>query len=168
MSVDSLRRLWAVWGLTVWAADLVQPLLELQLRLVWWLSTADCPYHPLCDGGWWSLRLSDGVMIITRSGLDLGHTDSREKAVAGSECWQGEQRLLVLVGDIPLSPRSPSSLSNCLHTQHSRPPRPPLSSFPPLSLPVDLVCLTLLACELSHSRATIDVTVKQIFHINGI
>ena len=143
MSVDSLRRLWAVWGLTVWAADLVQPLLELQLRLVWWLSTADCPYHPLCDGGWWSLRLSDGVMIITRSGLDLGHTDSREKAVAGSECWQGEQRLLVLVGDIPLSPRSPSSLSNCLHTQHSRPPRPPLCLPSLLS-----VCLWILSASL--------------------
>ena len=143
MSVDSLRRLWAVWGLTVWAADLVQPLLELQLRLVWWLSTADCPYHPLCDGGWWSLRLSDGVMIITRSGLDLGHTDSREKAVAGSECWQGEQRLLVLVGDIPLSPRSPSSLSNCLHTQHSRPPRPPRRLPSLLS-----VCLWILSASL--------------------
>ena len=143
MSVDSLRRLWAVWGLTVWAADLVQPLLELQLRLVWWLSTADCPYHPLCDGGWWSLRLSDGVMIITRSGLDLGHTDSREKAVAGSECWQGEQRLLVLVGDIPLSPRSPSSLSNCLHTQHSRPPRPPQRLPSLLS-----VCLWILSASL--------------------
>ena len=143
MSVDSLRRLWAVWGLTVWAADLVQPLLELQLRLVWWLSTADCPYHPLCDGGWWSLRLSDGVMIITRSGLDLGHTDSREKAVAGSECWQGEQRLLVLVGDIPLSPRSPSSLSNCLHTQHSRPPCPPQRLPSLLS-----VCLWILSASL--------------------